>query len=99
MLRETEDSMTDDVRDNAAEDRFELEVEGHLAVAYYRLSPGLVTFTHTEVPPALGGRGVGSRLIAGALENVRVRGLKVAAKCEFVAAYLGKHKEYGDLIA
>jgi len=92
--------MAEEVRDNAAESRFELEVGGHLAVAYYKLSPGIITFTHTEVPPALGGQGVGSRLIKGALEAVRARGLKVVAKCEFVAGYLGKHsKEFGDLIA
>ncbi len=91
--------MSEDVRDNPTESRFELAVEGHLAVAYYKLEGKVITFTHTEVPPALGGRGVGSRLIQGALDQVRARGLKVVAKCDFVAGYLGKHKEYGDLIA
>jgi predicted GNAT family acetyltransferase len=91
--------MAEDVRDNPADSRFELEVSGHLAVAYYKLSPGIITFTHTEVPPALGGQGVGSRLIKGALDQVRARGLKVVAKCPFVSATIGKHKEYGDLIA
>jgi predicted GNAT family acetyltransferase len=90
--------MADAVRDNAAESRFELDVAGHLAVAYYQLSPGIVTFTHTEVPPALAGQGVASRLIKGALEQVRARGLKVVAKCDFVSAYLGKHNEFADLI-
>jgi predicted GNAT family acetyltransferase len=91
--------MADSVQDNAAESRFELAVDGHLAVAYYKIEGKVITFTHTEVPPALGGRGVGSRLIQGALEQVRARGLKVVAKCDFVAGYLGKHKEFGDLIA
>jgi predicted GNAT family acetyltransferase len=91
--------MAEDVRDNPAEGRFELDVEGHLAVAYYKINGKVITFTHTEVPPALGGQGVGSRLIKGALDQVRARGLKVVAKCPFVAAYIGKHKEYGDLIA
>lgn len=91
--------MAEDVRDNPAESRFELEVSGHLAVAYYQLAPGIITFTHTEVPPALGGQGVGSRLIKGALEQVRARGLKVVAKCDFVAGYIGKHKEFADLVA
>lgn len=91
--------MTETVQDNAAESRFELAVGGHLAVAYYKLDGKVITFTHTEVPPALGGQGVGSRLIRGALDAVRARGLKVVAKCDFVAGYLGKHKEYGDLIA
>jgi predicted GNAT family acetyltransferase len=46
----------------------------------------------------LGGRGVGSTLIRGALELVRAQGLKVVSKCPFVSAYLGKHPEFNDLI-
>jgi predicted GNAT family acetyltransferase len=87
-----------DVRDNTAESRFELDVDGHTAIAYYQLSPGAITFTHTEVPPALAGQGVGSRLAKGALELARAQKLKVVAKCPFVAAYMGKHPEYQDLI-
>jgi predicted GNAT family acetyltransferase len=90
--------MANEVRNNTALNRFELEVDGHTAVSYYRLSPGVITFTHTEVPPALGGRGVGSTLVRGALELVRAQGLKVVAKCPFVAAYMGKHPEFNDLV-
>jgi predicted GNAT family acetyltransferase len=90
--------MANEVRNNTELHRFELDVDGHLAVAYYRPSPGLITFTHTEVPPALGGRGVGSTLVHGALELVRAQGLKVASKCPFVSAYLGKHPEFNDLV-
>jgi predicted GNAT family acetyltransferase len=88
-----------EVRNNAALNRFELEVDGHMAVAYYRPSPGLLTFTHTEVPPELGGRGVGSTLVRGALELARAQRLKVASRCPFVSAYLGKHPEFNDLLA
>jgi predicted GNAT family acetyltransferase len=91
--------MPDEVRDNPAEHRFELEAEGHIAAAYYKLAPGVITFVHTEVPPALGGRGIGSRLAQGALTNARSRGLKVVAKCPFIGAYIGKHPEWQDLIA
>jgi uncharacterized protein len=86
------------VRDNAALHRFELDVDGHTAVSYYRLAPGVITFTHTEVPPELGGRGIGSSLVKGALELVRATGLKVVSKCPFVSAYLGKHPEFNDLV-
>jgi predicted GNAT family acetyltransferase len=87
-----------DVRDNKADGRFELDVQGHTALAYYTLSPGVITFTHTEVPPALAGQGVGSRLAKGALEIVRAQNLKVVAKCPFIAAYMGKHPEVQDLM-
>jgi uncharacterized protein len=90
--------MANEVRNNTALHRFELEVDGHLAVSYYRLAPGVITFTHTEVPPALGGRGVGSTLVRGALELVRAQGLKVVAQCPFIAAYMGKHPEFNDLV-
>ena len=55
-----------DIVDNKAEDRFELAVEGHVAAAYYRRTDGNITFVHTEVPPELGGKGIGSKLVKGA---------------------------------
>jgi len=91
--------MSDDVRDNPARHRFELEVDGHLAVAVYSLAPGVITFIHTEVPQALGGRGVGSRLAKGALAQVRARGLKVVPRCPFIRGYIEKHPEWQDLLA
>lgn len=90
--------MTDTVIDNTADHRFELVVGGHLAAAYYRRDGDVITFVHTEVPPELGGRGVGSRLVAGALDQVRAKGWKVIADCPFVKAYIGKHAEYQDLL-
>ena len=86
------------VRNNEQLHRFELDVDGHLAVAYYRPSPGLITFTHTEVPSELGGRGIGSTLVKGALALARAQGLKVASHCPFVSSYLGKHPEFNDLL-
>ncbi len=90
--------MSDEVRDNPAQHRFELAVEDQIAAAYYQLADGVITFLHTEVPQELNGRGIGSRLVRGALDAVRARGLKVVSKCPFVSAYMGKHPEYNDLI-
>lgn len=87
------------VRDNEAQHRFELEIDGHTAIAAYSLAPGVITFTHTEVPKELGGRGVGSKLASGALDQVRARGLKVVAKCPFIAAFIQKNASYQDLLA
>ena len=86
------------VRNNTALNRFELDVEGGMAVAYYRPAPGRITITHTEVPTALRGRGIGSDLVRSTLDLARAQGLKVVSRCPFVSAYLGKHPEYNDLL-
>jgi predicted GNAT family acetyltransferase len=90
--------MPAEVRDNTALNRFELDAEGHTAVAYYKPSPGVITITHTEVPQELSGRGIGSALARGALALARAQGLKVVVKCPFIAAYMAKHPEFNDLL-
>jgi hypothetical protein len=85
------------VRDNKAQSRFELDVEGTVAFANYRLAPSTVIITHTETPRALRGRGIASELVKGALELIRADGLKVVAGCGFVVDYLRKHPEFADL--
>ena len=87
------------VRDNPARHRYELEVDGHVAFAEYGLAAGVITFIHTEVPKALGGKGVGSALARGALEDVRRRGLRVVAQCPFIKGFIDKHAEFSDLLA
>src|SRR5215467_12088611 len=85
------------VRDNKARHRFELDVEGGLAFANYRLTPQAVIITHTETPPALRGRGIASELVKGALELIRADGQKVIAGCGFVVDYLRKNPQFADL--
>ena len=88
-----------DVANNERERRYELSVGDHLAIAAYELSGDTIRFTHTEVPEALEGKGVGSRLVAGALADVRRLGLKVVPLCPFVRHYIEKHPEERDLLA
>jgi predicted GNAT family acetyltransferase len=90
--------MNDVVSNNAAQHRFELEVDGHVAAAYYERAGDIITFEHTEVPAELGGKGIGSRLVKGALDQVRADGLKVVAQCPFVKGWIGKHPDYADLL-
>jgi predicted GNAT family acetyltransferase len=90
--------MNNPVSNNTALQRFELSVEGHLAATYYELAGGVITFVHTEVPPELGGKGIGSRLVKGALDQVRADGLKVIAQCPFIKAWIDKHPDYADLL-
>jgi predicted GNAT family acetyltransferase len=90
--------MQNEVSNNPAHHRYELAVDGHLAATYYTLADGVITFIHTEVPPELGGKGIGSKLIKGALDQVRADGLKVVAECPFVKGFIEKNPVYADLL-
>jgi predicted GNAT family acetyltransferase len=78
--------------------QFQLRVEGHLARILYAYSNGSIIFVHTEVPPALEGRGIAGKLARTALEFARERKLSVIPRCPFVAAYIRKHPEYQSLV-
>lgn len=85
------------VRDDKTRSRFELDVDGAVAFADYRLAGDRVIITHTETPPALRGRGLASQLVKGALDLIRADGRKVVAGCSFVVDYLEQHPEVSDL--
>jgi predicted GNAT family acetyltransferase len=89
------------VRDNAAELRYEVLEDGKVVgEILYRARPGdRIVLLHTEVLPYAEGGGVGSRLVAGALDDIRARGLRVVPLCPFVAGYIRRHPEYADLVA
>lgn len=89
----------DIIRNNAALSRYEMDVDGDTAFANYRIASGVVVITHVETPRALRGRGIGARMVEGALRMIRADGLKVVAGCSFARSYLAEHPEYHDLIA
>ncbi|MEK8124430.1 GNAT family N-acetyltransferase [Methylocystis sp. IM4] len=62
------------VRHNPQKSRFELLVDGELAIADYVLRDGVMDFTHTETPPALQGRGIASQLVGARCARRRSRG-------------------------
>lgn len=93
------DKPTVEVRDNPAQGRYEVSVNGELAgVAEYRDRAGRRIFVHTVVDPAFSGRGIGNRLAAGALDDARRRGLRVVPRCPFIRGYVERHPEYRSLL-
>ena len=69
-----------------------------VAAVYYRLGEGVIEFTHTETVPAVEGKGVASRLVRYALDDVRARGLAVLPYCPYVRGWVKRHPEYVDLV-
>ena len=86
--------------DETRAQRYEARV-GETVVGYteYRMvERDRMILVHTEVDPAFEGKGYGSRLAAGVLDDIRTRGLRLTVKCPFMAAYLKRHREYEDLV-
>jgi hypothetical protein len=86
---------------NGSASQYELRIGGEVAaLAAYRTQGDSVRFTHTEVKPQYEGQGLGSKLAAFALDDVKTQGMKAVPQCPFIAKFIEKHqKEYGDLVA
>ncbi|GAA1975707.1 GNAT family N-acetyltransferase [Nocardioides panacihumi] len=89
-----------EVRDNPAENRYEAWLDGELAgIAVYGRSEHAIVFLHTEVDDKFEGKGVGSALARGALDDVRAEGQRdVVPLCPFIKAWIDKHPDYQDLL-
>jgi uncharacterized protein len=87
------------VTDNPDERRYELWLGTTRAgLIEYLAEPDTVLLVHTEIDPAFAGQGLGERLVAGAIDDLRARGLKLVPLCPFVRAYLRRHPDQADLV-
>jgi hypothetical protein len=87
-----------ELTDNTDRQRFEMAVDGSVAFVTYHLQGDTLTLLHTEVPQALGGRGIGSALAQSVLDEARRRNLHVVPRCEFLAGYIERHPANADLV-
>jgi predicted GNAT family acetyltransferase len=71
--------------------RFEATLDGAHGRIEYRLQPGLLTIVHTEIDPALEGRGVAGALVRAALDHARAHGLKVDPECSYARSWMERH--------
>jgi predicted GNAT family acetyltransferase len=78
--------------------RFEAAYAEGLALCVYRREGGVLLVTHTEVPPALEGRGIAAALVQATLAWARSQGLRVRPLCSYVVAYMRRHRETQDLL-
>lgn len=86
------------VRHNEAEHRYEIAVDGKMAVADYEFADGKQVFTHTFVPPEFRGRGYAEALVRTALNDAKAAGRKVVPACSYVAVFIERNKEFASLL-
>jgi predicted GNAT family acetyltransferase len=86
-----------EIRNNAEQKRFELQIGDEIAFVEYMIGKKNIAFTHTEVPPALEGKGVGGKLAKYVLNWAIENGYKIQPLCPFISAYVRRHPdEYRD---
>lgn len=87
-----------EITHNAAQHQFEHQANGELAILVYAIRNGSIYMMHTEVPPSMGGTGVGNALAAAAFEYAKAEQRPVVVYCPFVAVYVKRHPELQELI-
>lgn len=87
-----------EITDNTLLHRFELQEDGETAFLLYSKSQNSLRLVHTEVPDALRGKGIGSKLVGGVLRLAKQNKLSVVPSCPFVAEYLSRHHEYLPIV-
>ena len=86
-----------EVVNNKQAKRFEVKLEDDVAVVEYQLTGSIITFTHTEVPPAYEGHGIAGKIAKVALEYAKDHNLKVLPLCPYIKAYILRHPEYKSI--
>lgn len=93
--------MTEDYEliNNESKHQYEFHLEGYTPKIEYIINNNSEIFlTHTEVHPALGGRGIGTQLVKKVLEDIKNKELKLVPLCPFVAAYIKRHPEWISIV-
>ena len=92
--------MTTTITDNTENERYELRIDDELVgILEYRGRGQHRALTHTEIFAGHEGQGLGSRLVKGALDDLRERQIEVTPVCPFVTSFLREHRDYVDLVS
>lgn len=89
-----------DIRNNPAEHRYEILVDGELAgFVDYTLDGEAITFTHAETLSGHEGKGVARQLVEFALADASAQQLAVLPRCPYVRKVIAdKASEYLGLV-
>ncbi|WP_116496208.1 GNAT family N-acetyltransferase [Balneicella halophila] len=85
--------------DNKEKKQYEFHIDGYTPrIEYIKSKNDEIYLTHTEVPSALEGRGIGTQLVEKALIDIKKQNLRLVPLCTFVATYIKRHPEWREII-
>lgn len=83
---------------NDSLNRFEMKVGENLAIIEYKELSGKLALLHTEVEPALEGKGAGTAIVEKTLDYIEKNNLKLIPLCPLVVAYIKRHPEWNRIV-
>jgi predicted GNAT family acetyltransferase len=87
------------VRDNPESRTYDAMVGDEIAgTLLYEFEGPRIVLTHTAVQPRYQHHGIASKLIPGALDDIRAKGKRVTVICPFVREYIDAHPAYADMV-
>jgi uncharacterized protein len=66
-------------------------------MTYSKSGDAEITIHHTEVSPALKGRGIARKLVVAGVAHARAQNLKIVPTCFFVRAEFERNPDYADV--
>ena len=88
-----------EIRKNTQNNRYEAVENGQVIGFAEFIDRGeTVVMPHTEVNATHEGSGVGGQLAEFALNDIKNAGRKVQPSCAFIASYIQKNPQYGDVV-
>lgn len=84
---------------NESRRQYEFHIDRYIPkIEYVVNKENDIFLTHTEVHPALSGKGIGTQLVIKALADIDTKAMKVVPLCPFVASYIKSHPEWMRLV-
>jgi uncharacterized protein len=87
-----------ELHNNKAANRFEMVFDKHLSLIEYEIKGDVMALLHTEVDPALEGRGAGTAIVEKTLKYIEEAGMQLLPLCPFVVAYIKRHPEWERIV-
>ncbi len=85
---------------NDDEHRYELHIDDEVvSIADFRERPGAIVVPHVETKPSRRGNGYAEQLMAGVIDDLTERSLKIVPLCPFAADYVAGRPDGDDLLA
>lgn len=87
------------IEHNATAGRYELFIDDRIAgYTEYSERDGVRIFDHTMTYPQYRGQGVAAQVVEYALNDTRSSGFTVVPTCWYVDEFIGKRRDFADLV-